>query len=381
MVALFRFIRQIRNVVNFMGLIKERRRIVFYSEGLNYWVHLEGLVKEFLVVSEVPVCYISSNGDDPGLMLRHENYRSFEIGEGFIRDWLFSNIDTELMVMTMPDLHQYQVKKSKHNVHYVYVQHSLVSLHMVYRKGAFDYYDTIFCAGPHHVKEMRAIEKLYQLPEKVLVEHGYARLDAIISEKRVRGEKHTRLNSDHINALKHVLIAPSWGKHGIIESGLGEKIVDQLLDRGYKVTLRPHPQTIKFDKAKVDTIVAKYSQHDFFACETNVAGQETLHDSDLMISDWSGAALDYALGLKKPVLFIDTPKKINNKDYDNLDLIPIENYIRNIIGQVVPPNMEHKLPIEECLLVDNQQLDLDEFLFNIGDSCKVGASYLSRYLK
>lgn len=381
MVALFRFIRQIRSVVNFMGLPKEQRRIVFYSEGLNYWVHLEGLVKEFLVVSEVPVCYISSNCDDPGLMLRHENYRSFEIGEGFIRDWLFSNIDTELMVMTMPDLHQYQVKKSKHNVHYVYVQHSLVSLHMVYRKGAFDYYDTIFCAGPHHVKEMRAIEKLYRLPEKVLVEHGYARLEAIILEKRVRGEKKSHLNSDHINALKHVLIAPSWGRHGIIESGLGEKIVDQLLGRGYKVTLRPHPQTIKFDKAKIDTIVTKYFQHDFFACEINVAGQETLHDSDLMISDWSGAALDYAFGLNKPVLFIDTPKKINNKDYDNLDLIPIENYIRNIIGQVVPPNMENKLPIEECLLVDNQQLDLEEFLFNIGYSCKVGASYLSRYLK
>mgnify|MGYP003326545469 CR=1 FL=1 len=43
--------------------------------------------------------------------------------------------------------------------------------------------------------------------------------------------------------------------------------------------------------------------------------QESLHRSDLMISDWSGAALDYALGLNKPVLFIDVPRKVNNLDY------------------------------------------------------------------
>ena len=28
--------------------------------------------------------------------------------------------------MTMPDLHNYQIKRSSHKVHYVYVQHSLV---------------------------------------------------------------------------------------------------------------------------------------------------------------------------------------------------------------------------------------------------------------
>ena len=64
-------------------------------------------------------------------------------------------------IMTMPDLNQYQVKRSKYPVHYIYIQHSLVSLHMVCRKGAFDNYDTICCAGPHHVREIRAVEKKY----------------------------------------------------------------------------------------------------------------------------------------------------------------------------------------------------------------------------
>jgi hypothetical protein len=133
-----------------MQLPKEQRRLTFYSEGKNYWPHLEGLIREVLATSDIPVCYISSGKDDPGLFLEHANYLTFKIDEGFVRNWLFENIETDVMVMTMPDLHQYQVKKSKHKVHYVYVQHSLVSLHMAYRKGAFDHYDTIFCGTTSH---------------------------------------------------------------------------------------------------------------------------------------------------------------------------------------------------------------------------------------
>jgi hypothetical protein len=93
------------SLFSFLGLAREKRRIVFYSEGKNYWVHLESLIEEMLISSELSICYISSSADDPGLKRSHKNYKSFEIGEGFIRDWLFQNIDTDVMVMTMPDLH------------------------------------------------------------------------------------------------------------------------------------------------------------------------------------------------------------------------------------------------------------------------------------
>ena len=101
---------------------------------------------------------------------------------GFVRDYFFQNLDTDIFVMTMPDLHNFQVKRSHHNVHYIYVQHSLVSLHMVYRHGAFDHYDTICAACPHHVEEIRAIEAKYNLPRKNVVELGYSRLDSLIEK-------------------------------------------------------------------------------------------------------------------------------------------------------------------------------------------------------
>ncbi|MFA0113367.1 CDP-glycerol glycerophosphotransferase family protein [Vibrio sp. 10N.261.46.E11] len=356
------FFTHIKNVIGFLQLPKEYRKLTFYSEGKNYWPHLEGLVREVLATSDIDICYISSGKDDPGLALEHPRFRAFKIDEGFVRNWLFENIETDVMVMTMPDLHQYQVKRSKHKVHYVYVQHSLVSLHMVYRKGAFDHFDTIFCAGPHHVKEIRAMEAKYNLPVKNLVEHGYARLDAIIDEaaKREKPVKETTL-------FKHYLVAPSWGEHCIIEAGIGLKLVGQLLAEGHKVTLRPHPQTIKFSKNKVDEIVKKHVSNANFIYENNVAGQDSLHESDVMISDWSGAALDYAFGLSKPVLFADVPRKVNNPYYKEIGLEPFESNIRCTVGAIYNGKINGEI---------TNKFNVNEHVYCVGYSSKVGSQYL-----
>jgi CDP-glycerol glycerophosphotransferase (TagB/SpsB family) len=210
---------------------------------------------------------------------------------------------------------------------------------MIYRKGAFDHYDTIFCAGLHHKKEIRAMEAQYGLPQKHLVEHGYARLDAIVDEAKKRQEKPDE------NRPQHILIAPSWGADCTIESGIAQSLIEKLLKAGFFVTLRPHPQTLKFGKDKIDKILQLYGNNELFAFEANVAGQESLHQSDMMVCDWSGAALDYAFGLKKPVLFIDVPRKINNPDYQDIGIEPFEVTIRNKIGTIVQPEDD----IVECI--------------------------------
>ncbi len=118
-----KLLRHIKNLVDFLQLPKEQREITFYSEGENYWPHLEALVKTLLAMTGNHICYISSSDTDPGLLLDHKNFHAFKTDEGFVRNWLFENIETKVMVMTMPDLNQFQVKRSKHKVHYVYVQH------------------------------------------------------------------------------------------------------------------------------------------------------------------------------------------------------------------------------------------------------------------
>ena len=361
-------IRHLRDLAGLIGLPKDQRRLVFYSEGKNYWPYLEGLLLQILATTDIPVCYLSSDHDDPGLHLKHSHLRTFKTDEGFIRNWLFENIETDVMVMTMPDLQQYQVKRSHHPVHYIYVQHSLVSLHMIYRKGAFDFYDTLFCAGPHHIEEARALETAYKLPKKILVEHGYGRLDSLLLEA---SQKKTTPTED--DAPQHVLLAPSWGDHATIESGVGERLVDELLTRGYRVTLRPHPQTIRLSKVKVDAIVNKHKSNPLFFYENNVAGQSSLFQSDIMISDWSGAALDYAFGLNKPVYFVDVPRKINNSDYKDIDITPIEVSIREEVGAVIDPN---NIQFPEVI----PNISCEGRVFNPGQSSTVGAEYIRKLL-
>lgn len=369
-----KFIRHLLSVSSFIQLPKAKRRITFYSEGKAYWPHLEGILQEFLALSSIPVCYISSSLDDPGLNFQHPHLQHFIIDEGWIRNWFFANIETEIMVMTMPDLDQYQVKRSKFPVHYVYLPHSLVSCHMVYRFRAFDQYDTIFCAGPHHIKELTAMEKRYQLQPKNLVPYGYGRLDAILA-------KRSQSPPTDKNRMPHVLIAPSWGKHGIIET-LGMPILTHLLEHSFQVTLRPHPQTIKLAKSQIAAIQKKFGNHPLFTLETNVASQESLHRSDIMLSDWSGAALDYAFGLEKPVIFIDVPKKINNPHYPDIEIIPFEEEIRSQVGEIIAVNELDTLAEKISALLSNPAIKFnfsalrEKNVFHVGRSAQQGAQAL-----
>jgi len=50
----------------------------------------------------------------------------------------------------------------------------MVSTHRVYREHAFDAYETIFCLGEHHIKEIRKTEQVYNLSKKILLNINYA---------------------------------------------------------------------------------------------------------------------------------------------------------------------------------------------------------------
>ncbi|MFK8012287.1 MAG: CDP-glycerol glycerophosphotransferase family protein [Marinicellaceae bacterium] len=365
---MLQFFQHIKNVIAYNQLDKSKKRLVFYSEGKNYWVHLKGMLNSLLQDYDLPICYVSSNKNDPGLYVKHENLHSFLIDEGWVRNWFFENIDTDVMVMTMPDINQYQVKRSKNKVHYVYTQHSLVSLHMVYRPGALDHYDSIFCAADHHKKEIRALESHFNLKKKDLYEHGYERLDAIIEQ--AKGSKKPN------NSPKHVLLAPSWGDNSIIEL-MGSQVVDRILDHGFQLTLRPHPQTLKFSHEKIKTIVNKHKDNPLFHYENNVAGQDSLHQSDIMVCDWSGAALDYAFGLNKPVLFIDVPRKINNPDYQDIAIEPFEVSIREKIGTVVAINDIENIGTHlESTLKQYKNTTFDHGIYSPSKSAQTGAKFL-----
>ena len=169
---------------------------------------------------------------------------------------------------------------------------------------------------------------------------------------------------------KQILIAPSWGSGGIIESGLGKNLVDQLLELGHKVILRPHPQTIKLAKDKIEKIKDRNKNNPNFTFEDSVDGDESLFLSDIIISDWSGVAIEYTFALKKPVIFCKVSRKINNPNYQDIKIEPIEISIRDKIGVIWDGNSPINELIEISLQKKKIELDniRDNYCYNIGSS-------------
>jgi hypothetical protein len=65
--------------------------------------------------------------------------------------------------------------------------------------------------------------------------------------------------------------------------------------------------------------------------------------------------MEYGLGLKKPVLYIDMPKKNFNPEFNEIDLTPIEVSVRSEIGTIIKINSLKN--INEIILDSIKQYD------------------------
>ena len=53
-----------------------------------------------------------------------KNFRKFYIGSGIFRTIFFSTINAKVLVMSLPDLNTFHIKRSKYPVHYIFIPHS-----------------------------------------------------------------------------------------------------------------------------------------------------------------------------------------------------------------------------------------------------------------
>jgi len=361
----------------FESLDISERSIVFYAETKASMNYFKILIQELTEKMKLQICYVTSVKDDPIFETKNENIKPFYIGEGTARTKFFLTLKAKILIMDMPDLNTFHIKRSKvYDVHYIYIFHSMVSTHMIYRKNAFDHFDTIFCVGQHHIDEIRKHEQINGLTPKNLLEFGYGKLEILIDEH------YNNKLSGNLKKEKTILIAPSWGEHGLIEL-YGQVIIQTLLETGYNVILRPHPITFKKSKKIINDIQRNFENNPNFLLELDIRDSTSFFNSDCMISDWSGASLEYAFALEKPVLFVDVPKKINNPDYTELGIIPIEEKIRTEIGSVIQPTQLSDIVLHIENLWEkydgtNQNIKSikSKTVFNLGSSKKIGSKYI-----
>lgn len=356
------------------------KHLVFYAEGGGYYKYFQSLVEWLLAHSNVIVHYVTNDPQDAIFSLAESQpqIRPYYIGTVRIIP-LMMKMDADIVIMTTPDLDTFHIKRSyvRKDVEYIHLDHGATSHHSGYRKGALAHFDTIFANGKFHVAEDRATEKLYGLKEKRIVETGYLFLDTLLA---------TPIPSLD-DAPPRIMIAPSYQESNIFDSCL-DTLVASVSGPGRTVVLRPHPQYVRRFPARMKAIKARYADHPNVEIEADFAKPSTMASAAVLVTDWSCIAYEYAFQTKRPVLFIDTPMKVINPEWERIGIIPTDISFRNRVGvSVAPSDIPAKVPAAIADMLDHPDAfaaRIDELLheqfYNPGHAAEAAGRYILQSL-
>ncbi len=234
----------------------------------------------------------------------------------FSRAMLLFPHRTSLLVSTSSGLHlsrHFIISEKRYHI-----PHSLISLHMGYPKGAFEFYNSIFSAAKHQDQEF-AYLKNHEY--EAIIPSGYTKFDVMY--------KKIEECDDQSNSI---FIGPSWHPDGL-NWKFWHEILSLLTDSGYKALVRFHPMTHKLEKHSVDEFMLE------FAPATSVLFENParlissgFYSSNLMIGDFSGLSFEYALFSENPVISIGSSLKILNPQYLEMSMTPVEIKFRDQLG-------------------------------------------------
>lgn len=361
----------------FFGIVN--KHLVIYSERSGFYKYFEALIDGLLRRSNIVIHYVTNDPHDAIFEMAKSEPRlkPYYIGQRKLIT-LMLRMDADIVVMTTPDLQTYYIKRSlvRKDVEYIYVPHDMMSVHMGFRKGALDNFDTVFCTGPHVSREVRATEKVYELPEKNLVEFGYPLAEKLeascVSEALKKNEK------------REILIAPSWQEDNLLDSCV-DKLISELMDDGTHITVRPHPEYSKRYREKLAALVEKYKDApaDKLSFELDFTANRSIYTSDLLITDWSGIAYEFAFATKKPVLFVNTKMKVENPEWEKINETPVEISLRSQVGVALEKDELDKTKETANGLISNADAYRDKIdaimrshLYSYGTNGAVGVKYI-----
>ena len=273
---------------------QDRIPLVFFSDHKRYWNIFEPICAE-LDRRGVDVVYLTASEDDPALNCAYAHVKPEFIGPDNRTFTRLNFLKATVVLSTTPGLDVYQWKRSRDVRYYVHIPHAASEITM-YRMFGIDYYDAILLSGDYQIQDIRDLEALRQLPAKELVKVGIPYMD-----KMAERLAHADAVADHETT---VLLAPSWGPSAIF-SVYGGKIIEKLLETGYHVIVRPHPQSFTSEKELLDSMMARYPESAQLEWNRDNDNFDVLNRSDILISDFSGVIFDFALVYDKPVIYTD----------------------------------------------------------------------------
>ena len=330
---LFYFIKDLISFI-FYKKIEKKFTIGFFCENEFIFSYLEPYIQNKVKKKKIVIISfekINLNNID--------NIEIFVFKTNFFRELLFLTLKLKFLYSSTPDLNNTLFKRSKFsNCKYIYLQHSPVSLNLIYRENAFDFFDAIQVISKYQFNEIEEIKKINSLNVKVF------KSKYLFVEK----QKKNKVQNNKID----VLIAPSWNTQ-FYKLNCHQILKKLFFDKNISFRLRPHPMSylkneISLNQIRESGIILDESKHINFLKYEN------------LISDWSGIFIEYSLITKRKAYLINTPKKLTNKKYEKYKNKPIEILFRDKMAQTYEVNDIPKL-IDKIL---NKKIKIDENLEN-----------------
>ena len=165
---------------------------------------------------------------------------------------------------------------------------------------------------------------------------------------------------------------------------MNETMIDKLVETGFDITIRPHPQSFISEKNILEPLQKKYPNSEHLHWNTDNDNFNILAASDILITDFSAITLDYALIFNKPVICAASPA-----DNDPYDSAWVDEPVWRL--QIVPeigfwldekdfPNM--KLIIEKALKSSEFKANIEKISGyawqNKGHAAEAVVDYLTR---
>ena len=345
--------------------------IVMFSDNKRYWSTFRPICEELDKRGQKAV-YMTASPDDPALEAKFENIKCEFIGEGNKAFAKMNMLNAGIVLSTTPSLDVFQWKRSKTVDSYVHILHASGDVSL-YRLYGLDYYDVLLLSGDFQEKQVRELERQRNLPAKEIRMIGIPYLDTMLEHAKNYEVKKSDVTT--------VLLSPSWGASSLLVK-YGSSLIDKLIETGYDIIIRPHPQSFTADKETIDTLMAKYPESEKLHWNRDNNNFDVLARSDIMISDYSGIMYDFAFIFNKPVIYTNAEFKKDPYDAwciegDTWMLSTIRKIGRELNGDNLS---EVKTLIDSCIKESRETSKIqearDETWCNIGKSASLTADYL-----
>lgn len=281
-----------------------KKDIVIYGEDKRYWTTFKGILDEF-ERRQVKVTYLAGSADDPLLSQGYRYVETEVIGLGNKAYARLNFLNARIVLATTPGLDVYQWKRSKGVDWYVKIPHALGSF-TEYRLFGTEFYDALLGCTDSYDTMLREIERKRGSKPKELVTIGCTYMDYL-------WERRMSLQEDSLHHGVHVLFAPSWGERSLLYR-FGESFLDRLVETGFDITFRPHPQSFISDKELMNRLEAKYPETPLFHWDRNPDNFNALRNAEVLISDFSSIVFDYAYVFERPVIYTESSLDFSKTD-------------------------------------------------------------------